>query len=208
MEVQHGLREILGKMLLHLDLVHPEVVGLQLERFLDDAVETEEPSLRRMLAGEGEKVLDDLRHAAGLGVDGLQAPLALRSDYGAHEHVAVAHDGRQGVVDLVGHPGDQLAKGGHLLSLEQLIHRSVQSLVSFLQSLSLRLQTDGGPERAIGNGGRAAPHQERQQGTQGPEDAPPRLEAVRRQLIPGAYGDLPGTPSQGQPLHHRHDLEA
>jgi hypothetical protein len=104
---------------LHLDPLRLQDVREQLHRLLDRRVHLHEVPLRGLVAGQGQEVLHDARAAlrrlrdvpdpGGVG-GGLQL---------AAEHRGLAHHHRQGVVQLVGHPREELAQGGQPLRLAQ-----------------------------------------------------------------------------------------
>ncbi len=73
------------------------------------------------LLGEAQQVLGDLLAALGALLDLAQHVEILIAIAAAHQHeLHVAEDAGQGVVELVGHAGAQLAHRGQLLRLEQL----------------------------------------------------------------------------------------
>ena len=101
---------------MQLELVHDEQRGAR-----GDVVEIHRRLLGHALSREREEVAHDAAGPLGLVVDdpqvlarnvGMQLPL--------EQQLGQAGDGGQRVVELVGHAGDELADGRHLVVLDEL----------------------------------------------------------------------------------------
>ena len=127
-QVEQDLQELVGigrdldglgrEVLDHLDRADPELVGEEVERLVHELAEPHGTLLGRLLAGERQQVLHDLRGALGLRVDLAQPPLdALREVGRGREEVGEAGDDRERVVQLVGDARDEAAERRELLAL-------------------------------------------------------------------------------------------
>ena len=120
--VGHGVRDRLVVLAAHLDASHPQLVHPELQRVVDHPVDARGPLLDLVLPGEREQVLHDPRSAARFGVDRLDGLALVRGRaLLGQQQLGERGDPRQGIVQLVGHPRDQLADRRHLLGLNQLL---------------------------------------------------------------------------------------
>ena len=119
--IGQGLRQVLREIGLHLDVAHAHLVGAQLERGLDDAVDRRHDALGLVLAGEGQEVLHDAGRPLGLVADALQGTRERRLLVLLQEELREPGDAGQRVVQLVRHARHQAADRRHLLVLQQLL---------------------------------------------------------------------------------------
>ncbi len=130
-QVQHGLldlvsvavdpREVGSERQVEVDLAEPQLVADEGSGALRDVVEIHVAHVGRALASEREQIPHDARRALGLFVNHAQVIAVPRRRAGLlHEELGKTRDGGQGVVQLVGHAGDELPDGRELLRLEQL----------------------------------------------------------------------------------------
>ena len=105
-----------------LDPVRAQRVADQVERLVHHEVQMDFLTLRRMLARQGEEV----PHDAGAAVGGfrhlveLPGHLWIVAELALEEPDPTGDHGKR-VVELVGHAGQKLSHGGHLLGLEKLL---------------------------------------------------------------------------------------
>src|ERR1043166_3504788 len=122
------IRQALIEFLHNLHAVIGKVIRAQGDGLAQNVVDLERLALRRALAGKTQQVLHDLLGALRLFQDHLQILAGAARDFRIlHEQVGKSHDGRERVVDLMGHAGDKLADGSHFFRVHQLglDHRSV-----------------------------------------------------------------------------------
>ena len=90
-------------------------------------------SLGRLLAGQGQEVAHDADASVGAGQDLLGSRDGSRILRRFPEQVALPEHDRQGIVQLVGHPGEQRAHRRDLLALEKslgaLVHDGLERAV-------------------------------------------------------------------------------
>lgn len=134
----------------------------QRERVADHLIQVDQRSRRMPFAREGEQAADDARRALGLAEDGLEAAAQGRRGRLLREPFGRREDGRERVVQLVGHARHRLAERRQLLGLEQLLLQVARLVVELLalgdvaderadvQAGGPRLGVDGdfGPEGA------------------------------------------------------------
>ena len=105
------------------DVRHPLLVGARGQGVVHDLVHVDERSRGVALAGERQQVAHDLGRPLRLAENGLDAAFRLGFDGARGQAFGARQDGRQRVVELVGHARDGLAQGRHLLRLHQLVTR-------------------------------------------------------------------------------------
>ena len=91
------------------------------QRFADNLVQVDHRARRVALAGEGQKVADDLGGAFRFAEDRLETPARLFVDVTLGEPLGPGEDRRQRVIELVGDAGDRLSERSELLGLQQLM---------------------------------------------------------------------------------------
>ena len=99
-----------------------EIVAQQQEGRVEEGLQGGGPALVLLLAGEAQQILDDVRCPLGLLLDHRQR-LPERRRYVGHlgQIVGEAHHRRERVIQVVRDAGNELADGGHLLRLDQLV---------------------------------------------------------------------------------------
>ena len=118
-DIQHDLHEPLliapdrGQALrnldVHLDCAPPHVVRLQGAGPLDHRPQVDRLAVRVGAPREGEQVRHDSRGPLALGIDRLGVAPRLGGEVLLHQQLGEAKHAIEGVVDLVGHAGGQLA---------------------------------------------------------------------------------------------------
>ena len=89
-------------------------------------------ALRLVLAGETEQTLYDAMGALRLFVElGNVVGGALLGELAGLQHLCVAQDGSEGIVQFMRHAGDQLAHGSHFFALQKLFLGMTQGFVGF-----------------------------------------------------------------------------
>ena len=122
-------RKILGQLQRDLDIVGAELVAEQLDRLLDDPIDSHLRPLGRPLACQREEVPDDAGAAVGAGGD-LVGPLDERGVRGpAAKEVRLPHDDRERIVQLVSHAREERAHGRDLLALQESLRAFVDDLL-------------------------------------------------------------------------------
>ena len=144
-EVAQDERQLRVELGLHLDAADVEIVRLALDRLEDHAVQSQGLLFRFLAPREDQQVLDDAGRALGLPQDDVDplGQLGLRVVL-LHE-LRVPQHAAQGVVQLVRHPREEVAEGGHLLRLDDF-------LLGFLQPSHAGLQLVVQPRVAEGEG--------------------------------------------------------
>src|SRR5208282_3545010 len=83
-----------------------------------------------MLSRKAQQILNDAVRSLGLLIELLGVFDSLRAHLAAgDEQLAVAEDGRERVVELVRHAGNQLSDSRHLLAVQELLLRATQVVV-------------------------------------------------------------------------------
>ena len=129
MEVQPRLRQQRVVAADHLDVVHLQLVGPQLDHSVDHLVQLLVRLLRLVAARERQEVLHDPLRPHRLVVDPLQVLARLGIELALQQQLGKPHDAAQGIVELVRHARDQQADRRHLLRLHELrLHGQEASL--------------------------------------------------------------------------------
>src|SRR5262249_39900870 len=115
------LRQAIVKSLHHFHAMVGEIVGTESDRLAQNIVDLQRLPLRRPLPRKAQQVLYDFLGALRFFQNHLQVLAgAARHFRILHQQVGKSHDGRQRVVDFVGHAGDQLSHRRHFFRLHQL----------------------------------------------------------------------------------------
>ena len=94
--------------------------------------------------------------ALGLFIDFFEVVAGARArDFFRFEKLAVAEDGGEGIIELVGYAGNQLADGGHFFALEELFLGAAEIFIGFASLLEEERFVDRGGD-LIGDGGEEA----------------------------------------------------
>ena len=123
-----------------LDSVRAQRVADQVECLVHHEVQIDLLTLRRMLARQGEEVPHDAGAAVGRfrHLVELSGHLWIVAELALEEPDPTGHHGKR-VVELVGHAGQKLSHGGHLLGLEKslgaLAHLLLEMIVLDLERL-------------------------------------------------------------------------
>src|SRR6266516_3764571 len=96
------------------------MVGAERVRAAHDVVQVQERALLAARPGEGQQVRRDAADPRGLVVHHLEHLAMLGLELVEQQRLREPGDDGRGIVDLVGHPADELAHGGQLLRLLQL----------------------------------------------------------------------------------------
>src|SRR5437764_10330613 len=125
-------------MLNNVDAMTVEIVRAQLDRASQDRVQLQSIPLWRHLARETEKVLHDLLGPLRLLQDHAQVLAGcLRQFRIFHQQVGKTQNGRQGIVDLVGDTGNQLAYSSHFSACTSLSRNTAESVMSVNTAMML-----------------------------------------------------------------------
>ena len=119
--VDHRVGQVGIEFLHYVDVADAQIVVAEFEHALDQGVDVRGLLSGVAAAGEGQQVGDDLRRALGLAVDGLDLGAGGLVEVLEEQKLGEAHDAGEGVVELVGDAGDELADTGHLLGLEEAL---------------------------------------------------------------------------------------
>src|SRR6266702_6992233 len=121
LRISDDKRQMLMKLLCYCHAAAMKIVSSQLNGPFQNHIQLHRLTLRRHLAGEAEKVLDNLLGSLRLLQNHAQVfPRALRQFRVLHEQVGKPQDRRKRVIDFMGHASDQLPYSRHLFCVHQL----------------------------------------------------------------------------------------
>src|SRR6266849_1431874 len=142
--VGRGNGEILRQVQVDSDVVHTQVIITQRQRLFEGLVNLHLNTLRLVLAGEAQEILDDAVGALGLLVKlvGILDSLLSHLSTGGQQ-LAVAEDGGKRVVQFMRDAGDQLPDRRQLLAVEQLLLGAAQVFVGLASLLIENRALDG-----------------------------------------------------------------
>ena len=104
------------------DIIHPQLIGAQVERVADHLVEIDHQALGFVFAREHQQILYDPGSTFGLGMDLLQILAYPFGQAGiAQQQLGIARDAGEWIVELMRDAGDKLADRGELFGMQELL---------------------------------------------------------------------------------------
>ena len=121
MRIGHGVGQRFIVFAADVDAANAQLVPAQLQCVVEHLVDRREDFFGFVLARKRQQVLHDAARAPRFAVDRLgRRPLIGWKPLLREEELGEGGDTREGVVELVCHPGDELPDRGHLLRLDEL----------------------------------------------------------------------------------------
>ena len=111
----------------HFDIVAAQGMFVQLKGALDEVARVKGLFMRGSRPRKLEEILDNPGGAAGLPVGQFQlAPGGIIGSRSLAEKFGNSKNGRQGIVQLMSHPGEHLSHGGKFLRLDKLFLEALE----------------------------------------------------------------------------------